>query len=170
MLMPSTTPPTASCWSDHRRTRLQAERHRGAGRRLLRKGALRRRRRQLEGVISRGSFSLDLGGQAADRRHDQRHVQGEVGKDLNDTLARSSWACRDGEAINRAKSTDGEKIRAALAATNIPGEQTIMPWKRVKFDEIGQNNDADPVLLQYVGGSSSPSPRRKARLPRPSRR
>ena len=31
-------------------------------------------------------------------------------------------------------------------------EQTIMPWKRIKFDEMGQNNDADPVLLQYVGG------------------
>jgi len=27
-----------------------------------------------------------------------------------------------------------------------------MPWSRVKFDEMGQNNDADPVLLQYVGG------------------
>jgi branched-chain amino acid transport system substrate-binding protein len=34
----------------------------------------------------------------------------------------------------------------------MPGEQTIMPWKRVKFDDMGQNNDADPVLLQYVGG------------------
>jgi hypothetical protein len=56
------------------------------------------------------------------------------------------------EAINRAKSTDGEKIREALVATDIPGEQTIMPWKRVKFDEFGQNNDADPVLLQYIGG------------------
>ena len=56
------------------------------------------------------------------------------------------------DAINRAKSTDGEKIREALVATDIPGEQTIMPWKRVKFDEMGQNNDADPVLLQYIGG------------------
>jgi branched-chain amino acid transport system substrate-binding protein len=27
-----------------------------------------------------------------------------------------------------------------------------MPWKRIKFDEMGQNNEADPVLLQYVGG------------------
>ena len=27
-----------------------------------------------------------------------------------------------------------------------------MSWKRVKFDETGQNNDADPVLLQYVKG------------------
>jgi len=27
-----------------------------------------------------------------------------------------------------------------------------MPWRRIKFDAMGQNNDADPVLLQYVGG------------------
>ena len=25
-----------------------------------------------------------------------------------------------------------------------------MPWKRIKFDATGQNNDCDPVLLQYV--------------------
>jgi len=56
------------------------------------------------------------------------------------------------DAINRAKSIEGEKIGEALAATDMPGEQTIMPWKRVKFDEMGQNNDADPVLLQYIGG------------------
>jgi branched-chain amino acid transport system substrate-binding protein len=55
-------------------------------------------------------------------------------------------------AINRAKSTDGLKIRDALSETDIPGEQTIMPWRRIKFDETGQNNDADPVLLQYIGG------------------
>ncbi len=56
------------------------------------------------------------------------------------------------DAINRAKSTDGDKIREALVATDMPGEITIMPWKRIKFDETGQNNDADPVLLQYIGG------------------
>jgi branched-chain amino acid transport system substrate-binding protein len=72
---------------------------------------------------------------------------------LNDNTSREFMALVVlADAINRAKSTDGEKIRAALAATDIPGEQTIMPWKRVKFDEMGQNNDADPVLLQYVGG------------------
>jgi len=47
---------------------------------------------------------------------------------------------------------EGDKIREALVATDLPGEQTIMPWKRVKFDAMGQNNDADPVLLQYTGG------------------
>jgi len=55
------------------------------------------------------------------------------------------------DGINRAASTDGEKIRAALAATKIPGEKTTMPWKSIRFDETGQNPDCDPVLLQYVG-------------------
>jgi branched-chain amino acid transport system substrate-binding protein len=55
------------------------------------------------------------------------------------------------DGIDRAKSTDGEKIRAALAETDIPGERTIMPWKRVKFGPDGQNVDADPVLLQWTG-------------------
>ena len=57
------------------------------------------------------------------------------------------------DAINRAKSAEGPAIRDALAATNIPGALTIMPWKEVKFGEDGQNVNADPVLLQYVGGT-----------------
>src|SRR5204863_4561503 len=64
----------------------------------------------------------------------------------------NSWLLILADGIDRAQSTDGEKIRAALAATALPGERTIMPWKQVKFDEMGQNNDADPVLLQYVKG------------------
>jgi branched-chain amino acid transport system substrate-binding protein len=108
---------------------------------------------KLEGVISRGTFSLDLA--------QKRPMVGKIndmfkeksGKDFNDYSSRQFMALiLMADAINRAKSTDGEKIRDALAATDIPGEQTIMPWKRVKYDEAGQNNDADPVLLQYVGG------------------
>src|ERR1700742_3110016 len=108
---------------------------------------------KLEGVISRGTFSLDLA--------QKRPMVGKIndmfkeksGKDLNDYSSRQFMALiLMAEAINRAKSTDGEKIRDALAATDIPGDQTIMPGKRVKYDEMGQNNDADPVLLQYIGG------------------
>jgi branched-chain amino acid transport system substrate-binding protein len=108
---------------------------------------------KLEGVISRGTFSLDLA--------QKRPMVGKIndmfkqksGKDFNDYSSRQFMALiLMADAINRAKSTDGEKIRDALAATDIPGDQTIMPWKRVKYDETGQNNDADPVLLQYVGG------------------
>jgi len=108
---------------------------------------------KLEGVISRGTFSLDLAAKRPMVGKINEMFKEKSGKDLNDYSSRQFMALvLMADAINRAKSTDGEKIRDALAATDIPGEQTIMPWKRVKYDEMGQNNDADPVLLQYTGG------------------
>ena len=108
---------------------------------------------KLEGVISRGSFSLDLAAKRPMVGKINEMYKANSGKDFNDYSSRQFMGLIVmADAINRAKSTDGEKIREALAATDMPGEQTIMPWKRVKFDEMGQNNDADPVLLQYVGG------------------
>ena len=108
---------------------------------------------KLEGAITRGSFSLDLAAKRPMVGKINELFKAKSGKDLNDNTSRGFMALIIlADAINHAKSTDGEKIRAALAATEIPGEQTIMPWKRVKFDDMGQNNDADPVLLQYIGG------------------
>jgi branched-chain amino acid transport system substrate-binding protein len=108
---------------------------------------------KIEGVISRGSFSLDLAAKRPMVGTINEMYRARSGKDLNDYSSRQFMGLIVmADAINRAKSTDGEKIREALAATDMPGEVTIMPWKRVKFDEMGQNNDADPVLLQYVGG------------------
>ncbi|WP_028350041.1 ABC transporter substrate-binding protein [Bradyrhizobium murdochi] len=108
---------------------------------------------KLEGVISRGSFSLDLAAKRPMVGKINAMFKEKSGKDFNDLTSRQFMGLLVmADAINRAKSTDGEKIREALVATDIPGEQTIMPWKRVKFDELGQNNDADPVLLQYIGG------------------
>jgi branched-chain amino acid transport system substrate-binding protein len=108
---------------------------------------------KLEGAITRGSFSLDLAAKRPMVGKINDLFKSKSGKDLNDNTSRQFMAMIViADAINRAKSTDGEKIRDAMAATDIPGEQTIMPWKRVKFDDMGQNNDADPVLLQYIGG------------------
>jgi branched-chain amino acid transport system substrate-binding protein len=106
---------------------------------------------KLEGVISRGSFSLDL--------EQKRPMVGKInamfkarsGKDFNDYSSRQFMGLIVmADAINRAKSIDGDKIREALVATDMPGDVTIMPWSRVKFDDMGQNEFADPVLLQYV--------------------
>jgi branched-chain amino acid transport system substrate-binding protein len=108
---------------------------------------------KLEGVISRGSFSLDLAAKRPMVGKINDMFKAKSGKDLNDFSSRQFMGLIVlADAINRAKSVDGEKIRDALVATDMPGEQTIMPWKRVKFDDMGQNNDADPVLLQYIGG------------------
>ncbi len=108
---------------------------------------------KLEGAISRGSFSLDLAAKRPMVGTINAMFKEKSGKDLNDFSSRQFMALIVmSDAINRAKSTDGDKIREALVLTDIAGDKTIMPWKRVKFDEMGQNNDADPVLLQYVGG------------------
>jgi branched-chain amino acid transport system substrate-binding protein len=104
------------------------------------------------GLISRGSFSLDLAAKRPMVGKVNDLFKARSGKDLNDLTSREFMGIIVlADAINRARSTEGEKIRAALAATDLPGEQTIMPWKRVKFDETGQNNDPDPVLLQWTG-------------------
>jgi len=108
---------------------------------------------KLEGAISRGSFSLDLAAKRPMVGTINAMFKEKSGKDLNDFSSRQFMALIVmSDAINRAKSTDGDKIREALVLTDIAGDKTIMPWKRVKFDEMGQNNDADPVLLQYIGG------------------
>ena len=109
---------------------------------------------KVEGAISRSSFSLDLAAKRPSVGKVNELFKARSGKDLNDFTSREFMGLLilvDG--VDRAKSTDGEKIREALATTDLPGERTIMPWKRVKFDETGQNNDADPVLLQYVKGT-----------------
>jgi len=107
----------------------------------------------VEGVVTRASFSLDLAVKRPTVGKVNDLFKARSGKDLNDNTAREFTSLLVlADAIDRAKSTDGEKIRAALAATELPGERTIMPWKRVKFDEQGQNNDCDPVLLQYTKG------------------
>ncbi len=107
---------------------------------------------RLQGLISRASFSLDL----AAKRPSVGAVNGmyrkRADRDLNDNTARQFTALVVlADALNRAGTTDGDKLRAALAATDIPGARTIMPWKKVGFDAGGQNPDATPVLIQYVG-------------------
>ena len=55
-----------------------------------------------------------------------------------------------GQAIEKAKSTDPQKIRDALRATNIAGDKTIMPWPGIKFDSRGQNTEAGYLVLQLT--------------------
>ena len=107
-----------------------------------------------EGIFSRSSFAVD----AVKSRPAIAAVNGafraKAGKDLNDNTSRQVVAIQTlADAINRAGSAKPEDIRKALVATDIPGDQTIMPWKGVKFDETGQNINATPVIQQVVNGT-----------------
>ena len=108
---------------------------------------------KLVGMISRASFSEDMGEKRASAKAVNAMFKAKAGRDMNDQTSRQFSALMVlAEAIDRAGSIDPRKIRDALAATDIPGEKTIMPWSRVKFDATGQNTFANPVLIQWTKG------------------
>jgi len=108
---------------------------------------------KLTGMISRASFSVDMGEKRPSAKAINEKFKASAGRDLNDQTSRQFTALLVlADAIDRARSTDPQKIRDALAATDIPGERTIMPWSRVKFGADGQNSYSSPVLIQYVKG------------------
>ena len=107
-----------------------------------------------EGVMTRSSFALD----ATKTRPAIPKVNALVkahddGKDLTDMTAREVTALQVlADAINRAGSTKNTELQAALKVTDIPGNQTIMPWVGIKFDSTGQNTEGNPVIQQYQHG------------------
>ncbi len=107
-----------------------------------------------EGVMSRSSFAGDAVKSRPAIPAVQAMFHAKAGKDLNDNTARQIVGLQVlADAIDRAGSTKPEDIRKALIATDIPGNQTIMPWKGIKFDSTGQNTEATPVIQQVEGGS-----------------
>ena len=106
-----------------------------------------------EGTMSRAPFNTDLVQKrpvavALNAIYLKRH-----GKELYDFPGRAfTGMITLLDAINRAGSTDPEAIRKALVATNIPGDQLIMTWEGVKFDETGQNTHVKAIIMQLQGG------------------
>ena len=111
--------------------------------------------KEAEGTMTRAPFSTDLIAKRpiAQVVNEQYKKRSPGGKDLYDFPARAFTGMMTLlDAINRAGSTDPEAIRKALVATNIPGDQLIMTWEGVKFDETGQNTGVKAIILQLQGG------------------
>jgi branched-chain amino acid transport system substrate-binding protein len=107
-----------------------------------------------EGAITRSPYNTDLVGripliakvEAIFKKHSN-------GRGLSDVPARAFTGFMTLlDAINRAGSTDPDKIRDALAATDIPADQLIVPYKGVKFDQTGQNTQVRAILMQVQKG------------------
>ncbi len=107
-----------------------------------------------EGVMSRSSFAIDaVEARPAIPKVNAMFQARDAGKNLNDLTAREVTALQVlADAINRAGTTRNTALQAALRATNIPGNQTIMPWVGIKFDATGQNTEGNPVIQQYQNG------------------
>jgi branched-chain amino acid transport system substrate-binding protein len=107
-----------------------------------------------DGIITRSSFALDAVKSRPAIAPVNALYHATAGKDLNDNTAREIVALQVlADAIDRAASVKPEDIRQALIATDIPGEQTVMPWKGIKFDQTGQNVLGTPVMLQFKDGA-----------------
>ncbi|MEE8532715.1 MAG: ABC transporter substrate-binding protein [Alphaproteobacteria bacterium] len=107
-----------------------------------------------EGIISRGPFALDMADNIPlikdlDRLY-QKHSNGRA---IFDPPVRTfTGALVLFDAINRAGSTDPEKIRVALTETNIPARQLTMPWQNIRFGPDGQNTGVGAILIQIQDG------------------
>ena len=106
-----------------------------------------------EGVMSRSSFALDATASRPAIAPVNALFKQRTGKDLNDNTSREIVGLQIlADAIDRAGSTKPEDIRQALIKTDVPGNQTIMPWRGVRFDTTGQNTEATPVIQRITGG------------------
>ncbi|MBO0740283.1 MAG: hypothetical protein J2P51_02510 [Hyphomicrobiaceae bacterium] len=56
------------------------------------------------------------------------------------------------DALDRPGLTEPEKLHAALASTNIPADQLIVPYRGIRFDATGQNELVRPILMQVQKG------------------
>jgi branched-chain amino acid transport system substrate-binding protein len=103
-----------------------------------------------QGAINRSAF--DIGKPGSNSYIVNQLFKAKYGRDLDDTSARwmqGFFVLAD--AINRAGSTEPDKIQAALQATDLKPDQLIMGYNGVKFDSTGQNTLASTFLIQLQG-------------------
>jgi len=103
-----------------------------------------------QGAINRSAF--DTGKPGTNSYIIDQMFKAKFGRDLDDTSARwmqGFFVLAD--AVNRAGSTEPDKIQAALRATDLKPEQLMIGYNGVKFDETGQNSLASTFLIQLKG-------------------
>ena len=111
--------------------------------------------RDAEGVITRSPFNTDLAKTIPliNEVNDAFKYHSN-GRALSDVPVRAFTGFMVlADAINRAGSTDPEKIRQALTETDMPSDQLIVPWKGIKFGSDGQNQLVRGILMQVQNGS-----------------
>jgi branched-chain amino acid transport system substrate-binding protein len=107
-----------------------------------------------QGVFNRSSWGVGPPGSTSFLINEM-YKKKSGGDDLDDTSARQMQGffvlC---DAIDRAGSTEPDKIQAALKATDLKPDQLIMGYKGVKFDDKGQNVLASGLVIQLQDGEN----------------
>jgi branched-chain amino acid transport system substrate-binding protein len=103
-----------------------------------------------QGAVNRSAF--DIGKPGSNSYIVNQLFKAKYGRDLDDTSARwmqGFFVLAD--AINRAGSSEPDKIQAALQATDLKADQLMIGYNGVKFDSTGQNTLASTFLIQLQG-------------------
>jgi branched-chain amino acid transport system substrate-binding protein len=105
-------------------------------------------------IVVRSTFALDLAKKKPLIGKVAELFKKKYGVDMSENAARSFTAPFVlADAMNRARSTEPEALRKAIAATNIPGNQVIYPWPGITFNpQTGQNDQAKGILVQIQKG------------------
>lgn len=108
-----------------------------------------------EGVITRSPFNNDLAKNIPlINEVNERFKKKSNGRDLSDVPVRAfTGFLALVDAINRAGSTEPEKIRQALTQTDISPDKLIVPWRGIKFGPDGHNTMVRGILMQVQGGN-----------------
>jgi branched-chain amino acid transport system substrate-binding protein len=102
------------------------------------------------GVMNRSAWAIGKPGSTTYKINEM--YKATTGRDLDDTSARNMQSFLAlADAINRAGSTDPEKIRVALTQTDLKPDQLMMGYQGIKFDKTGQNILASTYLIQLQG-------------------
>src|SRR6266540_37382 len=105
------------------------------------------------GASTRAAWSAEIAEKKPAAKTVAQLFQQRYNAPMTENSARSFTAVLAlAQAINDAKSTKPTAIRNALAKLNVPGTQTIMPWRGISFDDTGQNTGAQGVVVQLIGG------------------
>lgn len=107
-----------------------------------------------EFVLSREVWALDLAKRKPMIAKVNEIYKKRFGRDMNGNSARSFTGFLVlADAINRAGSTNPEKIREALEKYTLTGDKMIMPWEGVAFDpKTHQNTKGSGIIVQLVSG------------------
>ncbi len=107
-------------------------------------------------ILSREVWALDLAKKKPMVAEINKLYKERFGKDMNGNSARTfTGLLTIADAINRAGSTEPDAIRKTLVGYSIPGDQLIMPWAGIQFNEKQQNELGRGIVVQLVDGAYS---------------
>jgi branched-chain amino acid transport system substrate-binding protein len=105
-------------------------------------------------ILSREVWALDIGKKKPLLKAVNDLFFKRFGKNMTGTSARAfTGVIVLADAINRSKSLSPEAIRESLLATDMKGDELIMPWDGVSFDlQTGQNRLGKGIIVQVQNG------------------